>query len=224
MLETAERDRKRSVKPGCELAVRQGFRTLPRHVHKLLMGPDFWRSPRPCHDSVNGSVSPQVRTDPLKSTPVGATVRLRSSSRTRGFPAALQGREHLLRRPTAPTRSIALEDFGVEYRVPGLTPRCLPHRSSRGANGAATLPMASSPCSMIHSVVSSTSALSAKESLPSMDRPPSAGGLTWNAPRRTRYAFSPCDIRERSGSCPDLRKFRTIAVRGDGPDLLIGVP
>lgn len=62
-----------------------GIRTLPRHVHKLLMGPDFWRSPRPCHDSVNGSVSPQIRTDPLKSTPVGATARLRSSSRTRGF-------------------------------------------------------------------------------------------------------------------------------------------
>ena len=32
--------------------------------------------------------------------------------------SALQGREHLLRPPTAPTRSIALEDFGVEYRVP----------------------------------------------------------------------------------------------------------
>jgi hypothetical protein len=31
---------------------------------------------------------------------------------------------------------------------------------------------------MIHSVVSSRSALSAKVSLPSMDRPPSAGGLT----------------------------------------------
>ena len=39
-----------------------------------------------------------------------------------------------------------------------------------------------------------------------------------------RYAFSPCDIRERSGSCPDLRKFRIIAVRGDGPVLLIGLP
>src|SRR5687767_15473510 len=38
--------------------------------------------------------------------------------------------------------------------------------------------MASSPCSMIHSVVSSRSALFEKVSLPSMDRPPSAGGLT----------------------------------------------
>lgn len=37
-------------------------------------------------------------------------------------------------------------------------------------------------------------------------------------------SFSPCDIRERSGSCPDLRKFRIIAVRGDGPVLLIGLP
>ena len=44
--------------------------------------------------------------------------------------------------------------------------------------GLASLPMASSPCSMIHSVVSSRSALFANVSLPSMDRPPSAGGLT----------------------------------------------
>ena len=44
--------------------------------------------------------------------------------------------------------------------------------------GLASLPMASSPCNMIHSVVSSRSALLAKVSLPSMDRPPSAGGLT----------------------------------------------
>src|SRR5690606_21763131 len=35
-----------------------------------------------------------------------------------------------------------------------------------------------SPCSIIHSVVSSTSALLAKVSLPSIERPPSAGGLT----------------------------------------------
>ena len=44
--------------------------------------------------------------------------------------------------------------------------------------GLASVPMASSPCSMIHSVVSSTSALSAKESLPSIVTPPSAGVLT----------------------------------------------
>ncbi len=44
--------------------------------------------------------------------------------------------------------------------------------------GLASLPMASSPCNMIHSVVSSRSALSAKLSVPSMERPPSAGGLT----------------------------------------------
>ena len=44
--------------------------------------------------------------------------------------------------------------------------------------GAASVPMASSPCNMIHSVVSSRSALLAKLSLPSMVRPPSAGGLT----------------------------------------------
>ena len=44
--------------------------------------------------------------------------------------------------------------------------------------GLASVPMASSPCSMIHSVVSSRSALSAKVSLPSIVRPPSAGGLT----------------------------------------------
>ena len=48
--------------------------------------------------------------------------------------------------------------------------------------------------------------------------------LTCNTPRRTRSAFSPCDIRERSGSCPDLRMFRIIAVRGDGPVLPIGSP
>src|SRR5690606_27444130 len=39
-------------------------------------------------------------------------------------------------------------------------------------------PICSSPCSMIHSVVSSRSALLAKVSLPSMERPPRAGGLT----------------------------------------------
>jgi hypothetical protein len=44
--------------------------------------------------------------------------------------------------------------------------------------GVASLPIANSPCNMIHSVVSSRSALLAKVSLPSMDRPPSAGGLT----------------------------------------------
>src|SRR5690606_8123944 len=43
---------------------------------------------------------------------------------------------------------------------------------------AASVPIASSPCSMIHSVVSSRSALLAKVSLPSIDRPPRAGGLT----------------------------------------------
>ena len=44
--------------------------------------------------------------------------------------------------------------------------------------GLASVPMASSPCSMIHSVVSSRSALLAKLSLPLIVRPPSAGGLT----------------------------------------------
>ena len=44
--------------------------------------------------------------------------------------------------------------------------------------GLASVPMANSPCSMIHSVVSSRSALLAKLSLPSMVRPPRAGGLT----------------------------------------------
>src|SRR6185503_13251247 len=44
--------------------------------------------------------------------------------------------------------------------------------------GLASLPMASSPCSMIHSVVSSRSVSLAKVSLPSIDNPPSAGGLT----------------------------------------------
>ena len=39
-----------------------------------------------------------------------------------------------------------------------------------------------------------------------------------------RGTYSRCDIRERSGYCPDLRKFRIIAVRGDGPVLLIGLP
>jgi hypothetical protein len=44
--------------------------------------------------------------------------------------------------------------------------------------GAASLPIASSPCSMIHSVVSSRSASFENVSLPSIERPPSAGGLT----------------------------------------------
>src|SRR5688500_3783024 len=44
--------------------------------------------------------------------------------------------------------------------------------------GLAAVPMANSPWSMIHSVVSSRSALLEKLSLPSMDRPPRAGGLT----------------------------------------------
>ena len=44
--------------------------------------------------------------------------------------------------------------------------------------GCPSLPMASSPCSMIHSVVSSRSASSEKLSLPSIDRPSSGGGLT----------------------------------------------
>ena len=44
--------------------------------------------------------------------------------------------------------------------------------------GRASVPMASSPCNMTHSVVSSRSAVLAKLSLPSIVRPPSAGGLT----------------------------------------------
>src|SRR5690606_18048309 len=44
--------------------------------------------------------------------------------------------------------------------------------------GLASLPIESSPCSMIHSVVSSRSASFEKLSLPSMESPPSAGGLT----------------------------------------------
>ena len=44
--------------------------------------------------------------------------------------------------------------------------------------GLASLPMASSPCSMIHSVVSSRSALFENVSLPSIESPASAGGLT----------------------------------------------
>src|SRR5262245_19890815 len=44
--------------------------------------------------------------------------------------------------------------------------------------GLASVPMANSPWSMIHSVVSSRSALLDKLSLPSMERPPRAGGLT----------------------------------------------
>src|SRR5262245_11606765 len=43
--------------------------------------------------------------------------------------------------------------------------------------GFAAVPMANSPWSMIHSVVSSRSALLEKLSLPSMERPPRAGGL-----------------------------------------------
>jgi len=44
--------------------------------------------------------------------------------------------------------------------------------------GLASLPIASSPCNMIHSVVSSRSASFEKLSLPSIDSPSSAGGLT----------------------------------------------
>ena len=44
--------------------------------------------------------------------------------------------------------------------------------------GAFSVPISNSPCNMIHSVVSSRSALLAKLSLPSMVRPPRAGGLT----------------------------------------------
>ena len=44
--------------------------------------------------------------------------------------------------------------------------------------GLASVPISSSPCNMIHSVVSSRSALLAKLSLPSIVRLPSAGGLT----------------------------------------------
>ena len=44
--------------------------------------------------------------------------------------------------------------------------------------GLASVPISSSPCNMIHSVMSSRSALFAKLSLPSIVRPPSAGGLT----------------------------------------------
>src|SRR6478735_8327390 len=46
------------------------------------------------------------------------------------------------------------------------------------ANGLASVPTSSSPCTMTHSVVSSRSDLSAKVSLPLMVRPPNAGGLT----------------------------------------------
>src|SRR4029434_200324 len=44
--------------------------------------------------------------------------------------------------------------------------------------GLASVPISSSPCNMIHSVVSSRSLLSAKPSLPSIVRLPNAGGLT----------------------------------------------
>ena len=44
--------------------------------------------------------------------------------------------------------------------------------------GLASVPISSSPCNMIHSVVSSRSLLFAKLSLPSIVRLPSAGGLT----------------------------------------------
>src|SRR4029434_7530787 len=74
--------------------------------------------------------------------------------------------------------------------------------------GLASVPTSSSPCNMIHSVVSSRSALLAKLSLPSIVRLPSAGGLT---SRSTFLSFamvtlSPAAATFRSGQVAGLEQ------------------
>jgi hypothetical protein len=63
--------------------------------------------------------------------------------------------------------------------------------------GLASVPISSSPCNMIHSVVSSRSALLAKLSLPSIVRLPSAGGLT---SRSTYLSFAMVTLSPAAGT------------------------
>src|SRR5690606_38254963 len=65
--------------------------------------------------------------------------------------------------------------------------------------GRSSLPIASSPWSMIHSVISSRAASFENVSLPSMDRPPSAGGLT---SRMTFLSFAMTTLSPAAGTLP----------------------
>ena len=79
--------------------------------------------------------------------------------------------------------------------------------------GLASVPISSSPCNMIHSVVSSRSLLLAKLSLPSIVRLPSAGGLT---SRTTSLPFSMVTVSPATGTLPVWPGGRIRPVRRPG--------
>jgi hypothetical protein len=79
--------------------------------------------------------------------------------------------------------------------------------------GLASVPISSSPCTMIHSVVSSRSAVLANASLPSMLNPASAGGLTSRTTSLplSMVTLSPATGTLRSGQVAGLDQFVGLA-------------
>jgi hypothetical protein len=79
--------------------------------------------------------------------------------------------------------------------------------------GLASVPISSSPCKRIHSVVSSRSALSAKLSLPSIVRLASTGGLTSRSTllSRAMVTLSPATGTLRFGQVSGLDQFVALA-------------